>query len=390
MVNTPYKDLGSQDILSAHISGIQHDINKVQELLDMQTDSVEGHELVAVNDQDDPALRYRIYEGTIRNWLDDPKPVIYRNGSTVDENEYSLQSPYGVIVFHEQQSSGDEIVADFSYINSNSKTINDIENNINSIIDDVDELKTHADEVDEDIITIDEELERINDEIEKLKQNGSGGGGGEIPDNYNILGGVSPFYMASGSYMSHYKRNYDPVTEDGYNTQSHKPSFNVLVYGDTIDAFPFPVTAETTFKQAGIMLGDGSSDSVDVRIGLYKDNGKLYPSELVFQSPIITVNPNSWGYVDINVTIPAGLYWIARHDGNTAYWNGLASRSVINIQKFDGESFLRNLAERPNPFSVYGGYRATNIPFGNMPDPFPSGIELFRRNDYCSPWLITE
>lgn len=368
MANTPYKDLRSQDILSAHLSGIQHDINKIQDVLNMQTKSVEGHELVAVNDQDDPALRYRIYEGTIRNWLDEPKPVIYRNGSEVSENEYSLQAPYGVIVFKEQQSADDEIVADFSYINSDSKTINDIESDIDIIID--------------------EELKKINEEIEKLKDNGSGGG--DLPDNINILGGVSPFYMASGSYMSHYKRNYDPVTEDGYNTQSHKPSFNVLVYGDTIDAFPFPVTAETTFKQAGIMLGDGSSDSVDVRIGLYKDNGKLYPSELVFQSPIITVNPNSWGYVDINVTIPAGLYWIARHDGNTAYWNGLASRSVINIQKFDGESFLRNLAERPNPFSVYGGYRATNIPFGNMPDPFPSGIELFRRDDYCSPWLITE
>ena len=84
MAKTPYHDLSTQDILSAHISGLQHDIGKLQEVLDLQTAEVSGHELEPVNDQQDPALRYRIYEGSIRGWLENPSPVIYRNGSQVD------------------------------------------------------------------------------------------------------------------------------------------------------------------------------------------------------------------------------------------------------------------------------------------------------------------
>lgn len=354
MSKTPYKDLSSEGILSAHISGLQHDINKIQSVLDMKTSSITNHRLLPVDDQDDALLNYRIYEGSIRNWLETPKVEIYRNGSLVNDNEYVIQEAYGVIVFNERQNPNDTITANFSYIDSDSNIISNINIKINEI------------------------LERLDD---------IGGGGGDVPDNYNILGGVSPFYNVSNSYMSHQKRFYDPVTTDGYNTKSHTPSFRVLVYGNTLDAFPFPVTTTTTFKQAGLMLGSGTS--ARARIGLYKDNGSLYPSELVFQSPIFTVNEGEWGYADIDVTIQPGLYWIARHDGDTANWNGLADDSVIHLQRFNGEVFLRELAERPNPFETYGGYRATNVSFGNMPDPFPSGISPFKRAHYCSPWLIT-
>lgn len=371
MGKTPYRDLGSQDILSAHISGIQHDINKIQEALDMKEDSVEGHVLDGVHDQDDPALRYRIYEGTVRNWLDDPKPVIYRNGSMVDEDEYIIQPAYGVIVFHEQQKSGDEITADFSYIDSDSNTIDDMENNINIIIDDVNDLKEHADEVDEDITTIDEELQKIDS-----------------------LGGATPFYSVSGSYMSHQYRFYNPfLWTDGsseHNRKTHHPEFNVLVYGDTLDVFPFPVATKTKFKRAGMMLGDNNSDDVKVKIGIYKDNGALYPSDLIFQSPEITVSPDEWGYEDIDLTLEAGLYWIARHDKNDSRWNGLSRESAIAMQKFDAERLIRDVSDPSNPYTTYGGYRMTDVSYGDMPDPFPSNIEPFERTDYCSPWLIVD
>lgn len=370
MAKTPYQNLSTQDILSGHLSGVQSDINKIQEILDMKTKNVTGHQLNAVRNQDDVSLRYIIYEGNIRNWLDEPTPIIYRNGIEVDASEYELQAPYGLIVFQEQQSSSDTITADFSYIVSESNKI---------------------EEMDSKVEEVDSHVSNVDDRVKTLEDNeGDSGGSGELPSNYNILGGVSPFYMSSDSYLSHQKRNYDPLTKEGYNTESHEPAFNTLVYGDTLDVFPFPITTETTFKQAGIMLGDAASSSVDVRIGLYRDNGNLYPGELVFQTDTISVEPDSWGYADINETIPAGLYWIARHDGGTAYWNGLNQNSVINIQKFNAETFLRNLAERPNPFSVNGGYRVTNVSFGEIPSTFPSDIEPFSRGTYGSPWLIIE
>src|SRR5699024_3252822 len=109
----------------------------------------------------------------------------------------SIQPSYGVVVFNERQLANDEITANFTHIVSKSNTI------IN-----------------------------INNEINNIRENlGNGGGnGGDLPDNYNILGGVASFYMMSDSYMSHQKRNYDPVVDGEYNRETHLPAFNVLVY----------------------------------------------------------------------------------------------------------------------------------------------------------------
>jgi len=120
VAQTPFQDLGSVDILAAHISGLQHAINKIEQILDMRTASVTGHQLNPVTDQDDPALRYRIYEGTIRNWLASPPPVIYRNGQVVPSSEYTVYPAYGVVVFGQQQAPSDVITADFSYITAQS------------------------------------------------------------------------------------------------------------------------------------------------------------------------------------------------------------------------------------------------------------------------------
>jgi len=117
---TPYHDLKSTDILSAHISGLQHSINKLESVLDMKTQSVAGHTLVAINDQADSAYHYRIYEGNIRNWLENPVPRVYRNNTEVAGDEYTIQPSYGVVVFHEQQSPEDAITVDVNYIGSSS------------------------------------------------------------------------------------------------------------------------------------------------------------------------------------------------------------------------------------------------------------------------------
>ncbi|HEY8414989.1 MAG TPA: hypothetical protein VIK99_04380, partial [Thermaerobacter sp.] len=116
MAQTPFRDLGSVDILAAHVSGLQHAVNKIEQVLNMRTSSVTGHVLTPVTDQDDPALRYRIYEGSIRNWLEDPAPVIRRNGQVVPSSEYVLHPAYGVVVFHQQQAANAQITADFTCV----------------------------------------------------------------------------------------------------------------------------------------------------------------------------------------------------------------------------------------------------------------------------------
>jgi hypothetical protein len=118
MAKTPFVDLKSEDILSAHISGIQHAINNLENVLNMRTATKTGHVLVAVTDQDDATLHNFIYEGTIRNWI---TAVIKRGGQVVPASEYTLQAPYGAVIFKTQQNASDVITADITHVVAESK-----------------------------------------------------------------------------------------------------------------------------------------------------------------------------------------------------------------------------------------------------------------------------
>jgi len=353
MAQTPYTDLSSQDILAAHISGLQHDINKIQQVLEMKTASINNHQLRPVGDQEDPSLRYRIYEGTIRNWLANPTPVIYRNGVPVNSSEYEISPAHGVVVFHEQQNANDAITANFTYITNGSAW----KENVQQSLGNFGNIE-----------------QQVNENTAKLANN---------------PGGVELFYPISGSHITHFRRDYNPYSSSTtYNVNSHIPAFNILVYGNTIDAFPFPVNRKMRFSRAGIQTGSSGS-SAKLKIGIYKDNGNFRPGELLFESPEINISAAStWGYVDIDWELEAGFYWIARHDAVTTYYNGLENQSCIPIVSFNAESFLQNLSERPNPHTVYGGYRATNVSYGNMPTVYPESGALFARQYYISPWLV--
>src|SRR5690606_39359582 len=142
MAITPYRNLSSEDILAAHVSGLQHSVNKIELVLDMKTSQTTGHQLRPVDDQDDPSLRFRIYEGSIRGWLEEPEPIIYRNGSVVDPNDYVISPAHGVVVFHQQQASTDEITADFTHITAGSSVIESLQSGIDQYADLLDRKST--------------------------------------------------------------------------------------------------------------------------------------------------------------------------------------------------------------------------------------------------------
>lgn len=127
MAKTPFPTLQSEDILSAHLNGVQQAVNKIEEVLNMKTASITGIPLEPVRDQEDPSFRYRIYEANIRNWLNEPAPIIYRNGEEVSSNEFQVFPAYGAVVFLEQQSPSDEISADVDYVLNESSLLEDIE-----------------------------------------------------------------------------------------------------------------------------------------------------------------------------------------------------------------------------------------------------------------------
>lgn len=123
MSSTPYSNIASTDILSAHINGLASSVNKLEQVLNMKTTTVTGHTLNAVNDMGDLEARYRIYEGSIRNWT---TFIVKRNGVTVPSSEYDSYGGFGAIVFKAQQQASDVITIDATYITNQSQTVEDI------------------------------------------------------------------------------------------------------------------------------------------------------------------------------------------------------------------------------------------------------------------------
>ncbi|WP_373896387.1 hypothetical protein [Virgibacillus sp. CBA3643] len=334
MGKTPYNDLNSQNVLSAHVSGVQHDVNKLQEVLNMQTSSVTGHALNPVNDQEDPSLRYRIYEGSIRNWLDNPLPTIYRNGSVVASDEYSLQAPYGVIVFNQQQNSNDNMSADFSYINNDSKTINDIETDINS----------------------------NNDRIIDL-------------ENKEIQLSGTRMFVSSGTWASH---NADGFADLATNT---------AMAASLIDAFPFPVGHTMTLDRMAVRVDTGAGSTGAMAI--YKDN-QGYPDQLIIDGGTFDTSTTGWKENTIDVTLEPGMYWLVRNQDGSCAMSGFTYEEVIpaGMDIFtmprksaidDGTADMRNAG-------IFGGLRGSTSAglSGGFPQTFPSGITPFSRSHYCS------
>lgn len=380
MANTPFDKIGSEDILSAHVNGIQYSIGNIETALNLGTAKVTGARLTPVVDMDDSALRYRIYEADKRGWLTDPAPIIYRNGSVVNPDEYSLQSAYGVIVFTVQQSTSAVITATFTHVAGDSERLKAIE----VATDKVNKIET-------DLNTLDGRVDGIDSRVTAVENSaGSGGGGGSVAlPNYLS---ASPLYM-SGSYISHFRKDYRPfkdkVDPSEYDLHTHKPEFNILCLGGTIDAFPLFLNRKTSFKQAGIMLG-ANAYAVRVRVGIYSDDN-LRPADKIFSTSDIIINPNEWGFEDIDLTLEAGLYWIARQDKSDSQWNGLNRNSVETLEIFNGDMFARDLADPLEYLNTYGGYRSTGNAWtdgGTMPSKFPTSAELFERTAYGSPYLV--
>lgn len=115
---TPFRRVTSREIYGSDISGVQDAVNRCEQVLGLGVTVVSGHVLTAVSDQAASTLHRRIYEGTIRGWLETPSPVIRRGGVVVPTGEYVLYAAQGAIVFHAQQAAGIAIVADFTHVNA--------------------------------------------------------------------------------------------------------------------------------------------------------------------------------------------------------------------------------------------------------------------------------
>src|SRR3990167_3160400 len=84
-----------------------------------------------------------------------------------------------------------------------------------------------------------------------------------------------------------------------------------LASANSLRAFPFYVPRLSRFDRIAMRVTTaGTGTTPRVRLGLYKDNGNVYPSSLVFDAGEVDVSTTGVKEVTINASLPEGLYWI--------------------------------------------------------------------------------
>lgn len=332
MAITPYRDLKSEDILSSHLSGLQHDINKLQTILNTQVSSVVDYKLSPVEDQNDASLRFYIYECDIRNWLNNPIPRIYRDGSFVDESEYVLYAPYGAVLFKQQQNANSVITADFSYINDVSKTINDIKS-----------------------------------DIDKLKADLSNAESGNSSQGTRM-------FLAKGLWASHNRNAWADVFS------------NTIMAANLVDAFPFPVGHKMRLDRIAVRVD--TTAGLKGALAIYKDTDG-YPGELVVNGGNFDTTTTGWKRNTIDIELGPGMYWLVRNQDSNCGMAGWRYHESLPIG-FDPDTipWQSHINEGTNlkDAGFYGGYRLSSTIGlnGTWPNTFPEGASPFSRVKYAS------
>lgn len=320
MAKSNFTKLGTADsIISAHLNGLGDAINKIESILGMKTASKQNYALTPVADQDDISLQYRIYECDITNWVSEPAPVIYRNGSVVDPAEYVLYPGHGAVVFHLQQKPSDIITADFSYITEGS--------------------------------TLADQVNTNTQDINNLK-NSSGGGGVTLP---------FPLYIPQ------VYRNA-AIIADGANYRGENDQGIVQAAYDLV-VLPMYVPEEMTFDRIAANIFSPGGGGMWFLI--YKDNGSGYPGELAFSQHRWVSTTPVFLYTTIEFTLQPGLYWIGFHSDGNQGCQGLYTKSLPVI----GTNW--------KPAESYVAYRVSAYYSSSTPvNPFPAGADLWSKENH--------
>ncbi len=307
---TPFKKVASREIYGADISGLQDAVNKMETVLDMQTASVVNHAMQPVSDQEEPALHRRIYEGTIRNWLETPAPVIRRNAAVVPVNEYVLYAAQGGVVFHQQQAADAVITADFTHIRAESP------------------LSGHA-----------------------------GAGGVAHPAaTTEIAGFISASDKARFDALDFLRYRRAGLYHAGINASG----LSVLATAaNNIDLLPFYMPAAQAFDRIAVNVTTAAAGNA--RLGVYADSGAVYPGELVLDAGVVTTGTTGIRALTITQTLLPGLYWLARLQDATPSLQGLTSAAMIALGSEDLGA------------AVITGYRLARTYGEGFPAPFPAG-----------------
>lgn len=162
-----------------------------------------------------------------------------------------------------------------------------------------------------------------------------------------------------------------------YTTWDYYTSTTMIPVRDTLYAYPFIVPVSQSFDRMIIEVTTARTNG-EARIGIYEDDGSIYPGDLVVASAAIDCTANGFKPQVIAETLTAGLYWLViNHDGDSAVgfraidYDHTSPIGYYSILGHDEDNFLTN----PDIF-----WQVAEV-YGALPDPFPGGASRTNNNN---------
>lgn len=159
-------------------------------------------------------------------------------------------------------------------------------------------------------------------------------------------------------------------TQQVYTTWPFYTATTQLINRDTLYAYPFIVPVSQSFDQMRIEVTTARTNG-KARIGIYEDNGAVYPGDRVYGSPEIDCTANGIKSVAFTPSVLSpGLYWLViNHDGDANV--GFRAMDYNQTTPIGYYAILGHLDNNfvTNPYIFWSVAQA----YGALPDPFTGG-----------------
>ena len=127
------------------------------------------------------------------------------------------------------------------------------------------------------------------------------------------------------------------------------------------------ITKTMTFDRIAIFVNTLSVGSV--RLGIYADNGSVYPGTLILDAGTVDVSGTGTKSITINLTLTPGLYWLA------------SVSDVVPILSTAGTAYTFAYGGTLPGVSGLCGY-LSDLAFGTLPNPYTAGADANNTNPF--------
>ncbi len=131
---------------------------------------------------------------------------------------------------------------------------------------------------------------------------------------------------------------------------------------DKLYAYHLAITRALTIDRLGLWVSVAAAGNA--RLGIYNDNGNVYPGSLLLDAGAVDVSAIGKKEAIIDQALTKGLYWLA-----------IICSAEITVYK---GQWAHSPLGRSNTTlkAVYSHYYKTGVGYGALPDPCPSGAGL--------------